>query len=187
MHWSTEQSPSTSIDRRQFGGHQPGVERVPRSPRCGRRLPAPAHRGEPGPPRPRRSSSAADRRACTRLHSQRREHHRVGADRSGRETLGPRHGAGRGVERVAEAGRSSHSSSSSVASARPPAGALDGDLAARSPLQHHHRQPGFLLELRVGQVIVAAEGRRIHLPEHAPARVLGQLLERFEPQGRDSR
>jgi hypothetical protein len=32
-------------------------------------------------------------------------------------------------------------------------------------------------------VFLAAEGGRIDLPEHAASRMLGQLLERFEPQG----
>ena len=47
--------------RRQFRRNEPGVDEFRGLPRCGRRLPVPAHRGEPGPPRRRRSGSAADR------------------------------------------------------------------------------------------------------------------------------
>jgi len=59
-------------------------------------------------------------------------------------------------------------------------------LPAGTPLQHDHRQPGFFLEFGVGQMIVVTESRRVDLPEDASARVLGKLLERFEPQWGDS-
>ncbi|CKU35272.1 Uncharacterised protein [Mycobacterium tuberculosis] len=54
------------------------------------------------------------------------------------------------------------------------------DLTARTPLQHHHRQPGFLFEFGVGEVVVFAENRGVDLPENAASRMLGELLEGFE-------
>jgi hypothetical protein len=36
-------------------------------------------------------------------------------------------------------------------------------------------------------MIVATQGRRVHLPEHALPGVLGQLFERLKPERRDSR
>ncbi len=61
-----------------------------------------------------------------------------------------------------------------------------GDLTAGSPFEHDHRQPCFLLELRVGEMIVTPDGVGIDLPEHALSGVLGQLLECFESQRRDT-
>jgi hypothetical protein len=118
-----------------------------------------------------------------RLGSHRRQQHGVSADRCGGKQLCPRHRPWRRVEDVAQTrglDRPRLDDGSAVQRRR------TGDLPARPPLQHDHRQPGFLLEFRIGEMIVAVQGRRIDLPEHTSARVLGQLLEAFEPQRRDS-
>ena len=87
--------------------------------------------------------------------------------------MGPRHRSRRGVEDVAQARRLGLTAL---------VGDRGRDLPARAPLQHHHRQPRFFFELGVGEVVILAEGRGVDLPEDAAARMLGKLLEGFEPQ-----
>ena len=61
-----------------------------------------------------------------------------------------------------------------------------GDLSAGAPLEHHHRQPCFFFEFRIGQMIVVSDGARIDFPEDALPGVLGQQLEPIESQRRDT-
>ena len=111
------------------------------------------------------------------LDAHRRQQHRVRGHRRGGKPLRPRHRPRRRVEDVAQA------RGLALAAVVRDRGR---DLAARPPLQHDHRQPGFLFEFRVGEVVLVTEGRWVDLPEHAAARMLGKLLEGLEPQRRDS-
>lgn len=79
---------------------------------------------------------------------------------AGGKQLRARDHAGRGVQRTAER--------LSVA---------DGDLSARTPLEHDHRQPGFLLEFLITESSGVVKRARVHLPEHASARMGGKLIE----------
>ena len=132
--------------------------------------------------------TAGQRVGLPGLDAHRCQQHRIGTDRGGGKAPRARHRAGRRIERVADARGFGliRSWRLIVRCARGSRRDRNRDLPARAPLQHHHREPGFLLELRIGKVVVAAERRRIDLPEHAPAGVLGQLLETFEPQWRDA-
>jgi len=122
----------------------------------------------------------------SRLQTDRGQQNRIGTDRSGREHPGPRYRTGRCVEDVAEAGFAVEELGA-IRILLPRLGrTLNCQLSARSPLEHDHGQPRFLLELRIGQVVIAAKSRRIDFPEHASPRMLGQLVECLEPQGADS-
>ena len=150
-HWSTEQSPRTcdggaQVRRDQlrvgeFGGLGGAPERLQRADTASHQVPD--DRGHQG--------SGQTVAVVAGFHADRRQQHGVGTDRSGREESGARHGARRRVEREPEA---------RLVTARRRRGevrlvrfARHGHLPARAPLQHDHRQPGFLLELGVGEVI----------------------------------
>ena len=60
------------------------------------------------------------------------------------------------------------------------------NLSTRAPLQHDHRQPRLLLELRVRKMVGAVQRLGVDLPEHTAPRVLGQLLESLELQRSDA-
>ena len=90
------------------------------------------------------------------LDAHRRQQHRVRGHRRGGKPMRPRHRPGRRVENIAQARRLAVASF--VCDRR-------RDLAARPPLQHHHRQPGFLFEFRVGEVVLVTEGRWVDLPD----------------------
>src|SRR5271163_3969670 len=111
------------------------------------------------------------------FNAHRSQQHGVCGHRCSGKSMRPRHRPRRRVKHIPQARR--------LALA---AVVRDGrrDLTARSPLQHHHRQPGFLFEFGVGEMALVTEGRRIDLPEHAAACMLGELLEGFEPQRCDS-
>jgi hypothetical protein len=111
------------------------------------------------------------------LHPHRGQQYGVGRHRRGRKPVRPGHRPGRSVERVTQA---------SWLALTDVGGGRRRHLTARPPLQHDHRQPRFLLEFRVGQVVFVAEGCGVYFPEGAAARVLGKLFEGFEPQRCDS-
>ena len=48
------------------------------------------------------------------------------------------------------------------------------------PLEHDHRQPGFLLEFLITESSGVVKRARVHLPEHASARMGGKLIEAVE-------
>ena len=163
MHWSTEQSPSASDHRAAHrGATREWILQLGGRRRYGRTPPARALRGGPDSSTTRairlcgRSSAACPGSTPIDVSST-----ASGTDRSRSGTaVRARHRARRRVEHVAEARRFG------VATAAAPRrrGRTSRHLAARAPLQHHHRQPGFLLELGVGEVVVAAERRRDRPP-----------------------
>jgi len=124
------------------------------------------------------------------LDAHRRQQHRVGRHRPGGKPLGPRYRPRRGVQDVAEALLLSpgivHGDLGVVSVSRVAVSVLDRDLAAATPLQHHHRQPRLFFEFGVGEMVLVTEDGGVDLPENAPACVLGKVLERLEPQRNDA-
>ena len=104
------------------------------------------------------------------FHPHRCQQHGVSRYRRGGKSVCPRHCARRSIERVAQAGRLTVLTLGREGR---------GQQTTRSPLQHDHRQPRFLLEFRIGELVVLAQCCGVDFPEDAAAGVLGQLVEGF--------